>query len=141
MKDQKFQSQIAVKMLLTQNPLQIMKIAKDNEEKINAYIKGDIIEGYNDDGSLIVAGLSVGMFLLVLVLAFGLFIWNIVAFMKYKDTYAGWSIAVILLLYFMSGGIASLIAIYLLRNTKNTNSSFSYGHGDDYYGGYGDYDD
>lgn len=126
MKDQKSQSQLAMKMLLTQSPLQIMKIAKDNEEKINAYLKGDIIEGYNDDEGAI-EGLGIVAFLVVLVLGIGLFIWNIIAFMKYKDTYAGWAIVVILLLYFMSGGFASLIAIYLLRNTKNT--SFSYGRG------------
>lgn len=124
MKDQKSQSQLAMKMLLTKSPLHIMKIAKDNEEKINSYLKGGIIEGYNGDEDTI-SGLGVAAFLVVLVLVIGLFIWNIVAFIKYKDTYADWATAVIILLYFMSGGIASLIAIYLLRNTKNT--SFSYG--------------
>jgi hypothetical protein len=86
-----------------------LKEFKQNKQQINAYLRHDTYEGMDGAG---IMGMGVGLFLIVLCAAIGIFIWNIVALVKFWNRMPqGAAIASLILLLFGFPPI-SLIVIY-----------------------------
>lgn len=116
-----------IKKALTTSPLVIMKAYKDNKDMISAYLKGESIEGYNDDSKTIL-GFSLGAFSVVFLINLAITIWAIYALVKYGKTLPTWSLILSIVLLFIGGGVFSLILVYVTRGTKSERFSLSYGH-------------
>lgn len=104
------------KINLNLSVYQLCKEFNKNRGLIKAYLKGDTIE-HGGDG--LVAGMTVGVFLLAFAIGIGIFIWSIWALIHYSPTMPTWAIIVCILLYIFTFGGASIIVLIIVYVTKN----------------------
>lgn len=88
---------------------------KNNRPLIEAYLKNQTIEGYNDkDDSNVILGMSVAVFLVFLFIGLALYIWAIVLLVRFKNSFKdGWVIPVAILLLFMGAPFFTILLAYL----------------------------
>jgi glycerol-3-phosphate acyltransferase PlsY len=103
----------------------MMKEYNENKTFINNYIKvkqGHTIEGYKEDGGKgVVAGLGVGLFLIIFIIIVGISIWAIVALIKYSPGMPIWAIILSIALLFFGGAFFSLITVYVTKDMGRNN--------------------
>lgn len=94
----------------------MLKEAKKNEVKLNAYFKGEIYEGLNGNTIL---GLDIGLFVTLMVLMLVLWIWALVVLVVWWKDIADWAkILGILGLVFPSiGPVITLLVVYISKYT------------------------
>jgi hypothetical protein len=97
--------------------LEILNEYNENKVVIDAYLKGQSVENYDNvnDGSSMF-GLGIGLFVSVLLISIGLWIWALWAVIHYWDKLPDWAriIGILGLLPIIPGGvIASLISVYV----------------------------
>jgi len=105
----------------------LLKAYKDNYPLINAYLKGESVEGYNDyAGGAAIAGMSVGIFLLVIFLTFGLWIWGLIITIKYWKELPVWAqvIAILGLVGFFVGPLLTIIIVYVGKSVGTGKSKY-----------------
>lgn len=95
----------------------MMKTFKENKHAILSEMKGDTVEGYtittNNAGAYL--GMSAVMFMTVLLISLGIWIWALVVTIKYWDQIPPWAkvLALVGLLTGIGGPILSLVAVYI----------------------------
>lgn len=92
---------------------------KKNQSLVNAYLKGDLIEGADDDSKKIM-GLTLGAFALIFLLSFVFWLWALLALIKYWNVLPTWAqvLGLLCLIGFVGGPIATLIIVYVAKNKK-----------------------
>jgi hypothetical protein len=106
-----------------------LKTYRENQERINAYIKGDtieqylvedydIVEGYHKHNQVSIWGISlgIGIFLFLLILSFVVFVWALIITVMYWDQIPLWSkiIAILgLVVVGAPGPIITIIVVYI----------------------------
>jgi hypothetical protein len=109
-----------------------MKEFQNNRPLIRAYLNGDNIENFDggDNNDTKNAGkifnLSIGLFLVVLIINMALFIWCIVALVKFWHEMPDWAKAVSLILLLFQMTPISLLIIYLSKGTGGKKSGFRF---------------
>jgi hypothetical protein len=95
----------------------LLKEYFDNKPMVDAYLKGESIEGYLNTQ---VSGMALGVFVLLLIAAVGIFIWAVVVTIKFWKKLPIWSkfLAVIGLIFPAVGPIVTLIAVYIGKESK-----------------------
>ena len=103
---------------------------KENKPLIDAYIKRQSVENFNGDGDGgdgidpttktggSILGLSIGFFLLLLAVSIGIWIWAIVALIKYWDRLPDWAkvLGVLGLIPAVPlGPVVTLICVYVAK--------------------------
>lgn len=101
---------------------------RDNKDLIKAYIKGETLEGM-DDNSTKVIGMSIATFLVIFLVSLVLWVWALYATVQYWKELPTWAqiLAIIGLLGFVLGPVMTLIVVYV---GKQSGSSYSYGYED-----------
>lgn len=87
---------------------------KNNKHIIDAYLKGESIENYNDSNTFF--GLSITLFVVILAIMLFIWTWAIWALVKYWKILPSWAkvLGVIGVIPAMPGGpILTLIAVYI----------------------------
>ena len=97
-----------------------IKAYQENKSLINAYLKKESIENFNGDGDnsggTKILGFEIGFFLLILAISIGLWIWAIVALVKYWKFLPSWAkvLGIIGVLPILPGGpIVTLLCVYI----------------------------
>jgi hypothetical protein len=104
---------------------------QNNRPLIRAYLKGDNLENFtqnsgNDKNANTIFDVSIGLFLVIFLINISLFIWSLVALVKFWHEMPDWAKAVsIVLILFQMTPIALLI-IYLSRGHDGKNSGFRF---------------
>jgi hypothetical protein len=104
---------------------------QNNRPLIRAYLNGDNIENYkgdtsdNKDASKIM-NVSIGLFLTFLLINMGLFIWCLVALVKFWHEMPDWARVVSIFLMFFQMTPVALLVIYLSRGQSSKNSGFRF---------------
>jgi uncharacterized protein YqhQ len=107
-----------------------MKEFQANRPLIRAYLNGDNIENFDGANNTEKKGkffnLSIGLFLLIFIINIALFIWCIVAMVKFWHEIPNWAkvVSIILLIFHMTP--ISLLIIYLSRGKGSKNSGFRF---------------
>lgn len=106
----------------------MMKEFRENKPIIEAYLKNQSVEGSNDTVNVI-AGLSIGMFLTLIMLGIAIWVWAIVVTIKYWNQLPVWAqiLAIIGLLTGVGGPIMTLIVVYVGKDqghVKLSNANF-----------------
>lgn len=93
-----------------------IKEYENNKHLIKAYLNNQPIENYGDDSSTIM-GVSIGIFLFILLASFIIWIWALVVLIKYWKMLPDWAkvLGIIGVLPILPGGgpIITLIAVYI----------------------------
>ena len=114
----------------------MLKIYRDNRDEVNAYFKGQPVEGYqgdhhrNNDTFSSFGGIA--MFMVILLIVAGIWIWALVVTVKYWSILPVWAqiISVIGLLPTGVGPVISLIVVYIGKaNPVAIHSNFDGGGG------------
>ena len=102
----------------------MLKEYYNNKELIHAYIKGDSIEGYNDDKGTTIMGLGIVMFMFVFFIVFALWIWALVVTIKYWNVLPSWAqiIAILSLIGMLGGPVVTLIVVYIVVGSQSGSS-------------------
>ncbi len=110
----------------------MMKEVREKQPLIEAYLKGQSIEGY-DDGSgsdtkvnTDLLGMGIGMGLLFFAISFSIWIWAIVVTVKYWKQLPTWArvLAVIGLITGVGGPIMTLIVVYIGKEQDDPKYKF-----------------
>lgn len=101
----------------------MLKIYRDNRDEVNAYFKGQPVEGYQGDhhhhhdnnNDTFSAFGGIAMFMVILLIVAGIWIWALVVTVKYWSILPVWAqiISVIGLLPTGVGPVISLIVVYI----------------------------
>ena len=92
-----------------------IKEYENNKDLIKAYLNNQPIENYGDDSSTIM-GVSIGIFLFILLASIIIWIWALVVLIKYWKMLPDWAkvLGIIGVLPILPGGpIMTLIAVYI----------------------------
>lgn len=114
-----------------------LKLYRDNKGKIDRYfakMQGKPVEGYDGGGgdsndNKTIAGVGIGLFVLILIIGLGLFIWWIIALVKfwnYMPQVSRW-LALILGIFLPGGVIIGLIIIYATKKSYMIDVDDGYG--------------
>ncbi len=104
------------KPLFSHSILELFRVYKDNEHIIKAHLKGESVENFKGEGELF--GVSIVLFLVVMILALSLWIWAIVALIKYGKSMpevAMYIAIASLIIPFFGGPILTLILVYATK--------------------------
>lgn len=100
----------------------MIKAYSENKDNIHLYLRkqaGQTVENYSDKKvNKKILGVSAGVFVLILLLSMGLFIWAIVALVKFGGMMPGWALglSVVLMIFFpFVGSIITIILAYVVR--------------------------
>ena len=106
-------------MLLKYSLFELLKEHNKNKKSIHAKLKGETIEGYTDSGDTAkILGLSVIPFLIVLLISLVIWIWALVATVKYWNQLPEWAkvISILGILPILPGGpIVTLVVVYIAK--------------------------
>jgi hypothetical protein len=120
----------------------MMKLYRDNRPVIDAYLKGQSVEGFknsdhhhhddDEDSAVAFAAFGgIGIFLFILAISMAIWIWALIWTMKYWKVLPGWAqaLSVIGLLGFVGGPIMTLIVVYIGKNSNGGEkaSKFKFG--------------
>ena len=93
---------------------------QQNRHKIHAYVTGQCVECYSDNGDdeKTIMGLGIGLFLVVFVIALGIWIWALVALLQNWNNLSDVAkiLAVLALMGILGGPVITLIIVYVMRN-------------------------
>ena len=93
---------------------------QQNRHKIHAYVTGNCVECYSDNGDdeKTIMGLGIGLFLVVFVIALGIWIWALVALLQNWNNLSDVAkiLAVLALIGILGGPVVTLIIVYVMRN-------------------------
>ena len=122
----------------------MMKLYRDNKPVINAYLKGQSVEGYSnlndandsDADAAVSAGAfaafgGIAVFLVLMAINMAIWIWALVWTMKYWKVLPGWAqaLSVIGLLGVVGGPIMTLIVVYIGKNSNGIENSSKFKFG------------
>ena len=106
-------------MLLKYSLFDLLKEYNKNKEYIHARLKGETIEGYDDNGNAtMILGIGLPIFLLLLLISFAIWIWALVVTIKYWKQLPEWAqvVSVLGLLPIIPGGpIVTLVVVYIAK--------------------------
>lgn len=96
----------------------LAKEFRENKSLIEAYFKRQSVEGYNNDSGTIM-GMGVAAFLIFFLIALSVWIWAVVALVKYWKVLPDWAKFIGLLALFpilpIGGPIVTLIVVYVAK--------------------------
>ena len=98
--------------------INLLKEAKNNQGKIKAFLKGDIYEPNDyDNGVATIIGLSIPLFVSLLILVMIFWIWALVVTIVWWKDIADWAkvLAIIGLIFPSIGPIITLIVVYVSK--------------------------
>ena len=105
--------------------LNLSKNFKENKPLIEAYFKGQPVEGLDNNGGTIM-GLGVIAFLILFVIGLSIWIWAIVSLVKYWKVLPDWAKIIGLLALLpvlpIGGPIVTLIVVYVAKPKESTNA-------------------
>ena len=117
----------------------MMKLYRENKPVINAYLKGQSVEGFSknhddEDGAAVGAFAAFGgiaIFLVIMAISMVIWIWALIWTMKYWKVLPGWAqaLSVIGLLCFVGGPIMTLIVVYIGKNSNGDEKSSKFKFG------------
>lgn len=84
-----------------------------NRHLIHAYLNNKSIEGYDKDSNKII-GLSIGIFLIILLINLALFIWSLILLIKNWHVLPSWAKVIGLLMLFIPPGPLVTIIVCLV---------------------------
>jgi len=87
---------------------------RKNLPLINAYLKGETIEGM-DDGAGKIIGVSIGVFLLVFLLTVGVFLWGLILLITRWNEMEEWACIVGLVCLFIGLPVVTIILAYVSK--------------------------
>ena len=103
----------------------MLRVAQENKDLIQSYIRGSPIECYgSSEDDPLMLGMTIGTFLVILVLAFALWIWALVVTVKYWDVLPDWAkvLSVLGLLGFV-GPPLTLVVVYAGKGSSSKRKS------------------
>ena len=88
---------------------------KANRSLIQSYLKGDIIEGV--DGDPVVAGMSIGLFVVIIAAVIFIWVWALTATVRYWNVIPDWAkvLALVGLFTGIGGPVMTLLVVYVSK--------------------------
>ena len=104
--------------MLQHNVFTLISLYNENKDLINAYYSGESIENFKGEGGLI-AGMGVATFITVLSVSLALWIWALVAIIKFWNYMPTWArvVSLLALLAGIGGPVVSLIVVYASKTS------------------------
>jgi hypothetical protein len=100
-----------------------------NRTVIHAYVSGNSLEGYQDNGydddDKKILGFSIGVFLIIFVIALAIWIWALVALLQNWNYLSDIAkiLAVLAFIGILGGPVVTLIIVYAMRGNGNKRGS------------------
>jgi len=114
-------------MDLNYSLLNLSKKFKENKPLIEAYFKGQPVEGFNDNSNEgTIMGLGIVAFLVLFIFGLSIWIWAIISLVKYWKVLPDWAKIIGLLALLpvlpIGGPIVTLIIVYVAKPKESTNA-------------------
>jgi hypothetical protein len=100
----------------------LLKVYKDNKNKIESYINNQSVENYNNDinnNDNKIMNIPLGIFLFLLIISLGIWIWALIALMKYWKVLPEWARILGVFGLIFGFGPFTLIIVYVTKASKN----------------------
>lgn len=100
---------------------ELLQAYKNNKHIIHTYINNHKIENYKDDdsGDNLILGMSVILFIILLLFTLGIWVWAVVILVKYWNVLPNWAqIIGIVGLLTGFGPVLTIIVVYIGKNNK-----------------------